>query len=46
MIDSIAMWPLLYSIDDGDNYSSDSIFNNLVVGTYDIKVKGFLRMYN
>jgi len=41
MIDSIAMWPLLYSIDDGNNYSSDSIFNNLAVGTYDIKIKDF-----
>ena len=39
MIDTIASWPLSYSIDDGDTYSSDSIFNNLAVGTYDIKVK-------
>ena len=39
MIDSIATWPLSYSIDDGNTYSSDSLFNNLTVGTYDIKVK-------
>ena len=39
MIDTIASWPLSYSIDDGDTYSSDSVFNNLAVGSYDIKVK-------
>ena len=39
LIDTIASWPLSYSIDNGSTYSSDSIFNNLVIGTYDIIVQ-------
>ena len=30
---------LVIHIDDGDTYSSDSVFNNLAVGSYDIKVE-------